>query len=225
MRTVLRINEAAAESALRVGSHQVGSGLLPILLQPLGSDSDESYRSFAADVRVLADAAAGLPATPGPALDQMLRLSSAPDTEGAASAQTAILCADQAATSRNPQHYFADIEAHRDRDPLYGPLLRNITPCSFWPSAPVEPPTAFRNDVPALLVGSTGDPAALYRHQRSLHRTLTASRLVTLPDTFRHGVYSPFNSTTSACVDSAVDRYLLTGALPPGDTRCEPEGD
>lgn len=76
-------------------------------------------------------------------------------------AGTPILCADRTA-SHDPETYFRDIEAHRAHEPLFGPLVRNITPCAYWPTAPAEQPTVVHNDAPALMVGATGDPVTPY---------------------------------------------------------------
>lgn len=52
-----------------------------------------------------------------------------------------------------------------------------------------------------------------------MHRRLTGSRLVTLQDAYLHGLYGQFQAD-HACVNAAVDRYLLGGALPPTDLNC-----
>ncbi|MER5421620.1 alpha/beta hydrolase [Streptosporangium roseum] len=218
--TVDRINRAVARGPLRVGRHRVDSGVLPQLLWNVtAGDSDEAYASFAADVQVLRDAARGVAVTPTPVLEQVLTGLSSPDAEGSASVQTAIQCADRDA-SRDPETYYRDIQAHRADEPLFGPLTRNLTPCSFWPTTPAEPPTRVRNDVPVLMVGATGDPAATYAGQRAAHRALTGSRLVTLRGAFRHTVYGGLFSPGNACVDSAVNRYLIDGVMPAADTTC-----
>ncbi|WP_433236160.1 alpha/beta hydrolase [Streptosporangium sp. CA-135522] len=218
--TVNRIDQAAERGPLRVGDHRVDSRVLPQLLWNVtAGDSDEMYAGFAADVRVLSDAARGVKVTPTPLLEQVLTGLSSPDADGTASVQTAIQCADRAA-SRDPDTYYRDIQAHRVDEPLFGPLIRNLTPCSFWPVAPAEPPTRVRNDVPVLLVGATGDPAATYPGQQAAHRALTGSRLVTLRDAFRHTVYAGLFAPRNTCVDNAVNRYLIDGVLPARDATC-----
>ncbi|MBG0828009.1 alpha/beta fold hydrolase [Planomonospora sp. ID67723] len=218
--TVDRINRAAARNPLRVGRHRVGSRVLPQLLWNVtAGDSDEAYARFAADVRVLRDAARGSEVTPTPVLEAVLADLSAPDADGYFSVQTAIQCADRA-VSRDPEAYYRDIRAHRADEPLFGPLTRNITPCSFWPARPAEPATKIRNDVPVLMVGATGDPAATYPGQRAMHRALTGSRMVTLRGAFRHTVYGGLFAPRNACVDRAVNRYLADGVLPARDATC-----
>jgi len=45
-------------------------------------------------------------------------------------------------------------------------MLRNITPCAFWPTAPVEAPTTIGNPNAVLMVGADGDPAAPFPGQQ-----------------------------------------------------------
>ncbi|WP_189325358.1 alpha/beta hydrolase [Streptomyces flaveus] len=221
MATMDRINQAATRGPLRVGSHKVDSRLLSqILWSVTGGDSEEVYADYAADVRVLSDAARGIEVTPPKALDEALTdLSTSTDADGTFSVQTAIQCADRA-VSRDPETYYRDIQAHRADEPLFGPLTRNISPCSFWPTAPAEPPTKVHNAVPVLMVGATGDPAAVYPGQQVAHRALAGSRLVTLRGAFRHTVYAGLFAPQNKCIDDTVNRYLIEGKLPNTDTTC-----
>ncbi|MET7280393.1 alpha/beta hydrolase [Kribbella sp. NPDC005582] len=136
------------------------------------------------------------------------------------SATVANQCADRAAP-RDPAIYYRDIQAHRLTEPLYGPLARDISPCAFWPTTPIEPPTTIATSHPVLMLAATGDPATPYPGQLAMHQALAGSRLVTLANTYRHGVYG-----ASPCVDAAVATYLTTNALPPTDQTCpEPNQD
>ncbi|MEV0681449.1 alpha/beta hydrolase [Actinosynnema sp. NPDC050436] len=215
--TVEEVRRAATRRPLRVGDHRVDAATLPGLLLTV-DDSDASYAAFSARVRVLRDAAGGAPVTPTPDLAQILALYDDPGVSAAFgfSAGEANKCADRAA-SRDPESYYRDIRAHQAAEPLYGPLARDITPCAFWPTAPVEPPTAVGNAHPALIVGASGDPVTPYRGQLTLHRALSGSRMVTLAGAFRHGVHG---FAGAACVDRAVERYLLDGVLPAADVTC-----
>jgi pimeloyl-ACP methyl ester carboxylesterase len=215
--TVARISEVAVRSPLRVGKYRVGTHVLPyFLFISLYDDSGQAYAEFAESVRVLSEAAHGARATPTPSLEQFLAgvftgAGTATDRAG-----TPILCADRA-VSHDPGTYFRDIQAHRADEPLFGPLLRNITPCAFWPTRPAERPTTISNDVPALMVGADGDPVAPYAGQLAMHRALAGSRLVTLRGSFHHTVYLVAGST---CIDTAVSRYLISGILPARDAAC-----
>ncbi|MEV6973194.1 alpha/beta hydrolase [Kitasatospora sp. NPDC093806] len=218
--SVERVRRAAERAALTVGTLRIDARTLPQVLWTVSAgDDDNAYEGFSALARVLLDAAEGRPADPTPLLEAVLTGLASPDTGGYAATQTAIMCADRAA-SRDPLAYYRDIQAHRADEPLFGPLTRNLTPCTFWPAEPAEPPTRVRNAVPVLLVGADGDPAATYPGQLSAHRALTGSRLVTLRGAFRHTVYAGLFAPRDTCVDAAVDRYLLDGVLPAQDTDC-----
>lgn len=90
--------------------------------------------------------------------------------------------------------------------------------CAFWP-APVEPRVDVHNATPVLIVQATGDPVAAYREGVGLHRTMTASRLVTLRDVIVHGAFT----VPSSCVSQAVETYLRDGGLPATDLTCRAE--
>ncbi|WP_432974387.1 alpha/beta fold hydrolase [Dactylosporangium sp. CA-233914] len=214
---VERIYAAARRRPLQVGSHQVeGSEIAGLLLTV--EDTDAAYAGFSAKVRNLRDAANGVSVTPSSDLDQTLALYASTDVlaELGMSATTANQCAERPA-SRDPKTYWRDIREHLATEPLYGPLFRNITPCAFWPTNPIEAATTVDNNHPALIVSAGGDPVAAYSEQLAMHAALHGSRMLTLAGAFRHGVYL---ADGNACVDTAVERYLLDGVLPAGDRTC-----
>jgi pimeloyl-ACP methyl ester carboxylesterase len=67
---------------------------------------------------------------------------------------------------------------------------------------------------PVLFVGNHWDPATSYRQAVSAAKLLPGSRLLS-SDNWGHTAYG-----TSACVTTAVDRYLLRGTLPAAGTVC-----
>lgn len=210
-----RIRRTTDRHPLKVGEYRVESRQLPLLLWA-STDLNDTYPDMAAGVRVLRDAARGQKVTPTPPLEAALAAFASPESGGEfGSVQVAILCADRA-VSRNQETYWRDIQAHRATEPLYGPFIRNITPCAFWPTDPVEPPTEIGNDVPALILNATGDTQTIYTGAMNLHRAMTGSRLLTLKNAVQHGVYF----TGSTCADSAVNHYLLDGVLPVADLTC-----
>ncbi|MEJ3744010.1 alpha/beta hydrolase [Actinomycetes bacterium KLBMP 9797] len=213
---VAGIHRAAVRRPLAVGGYAVDQHLLPMLLfSGLYDDRDAPSAEFAAAVRVLRDAAAGRPVTPTPALEEELRFATTGADSHYGSVQMAIICGDRAAP-RNPETYWRDIQAHRTGGSLFEPFTRNLNPCAFWPEPPRERPTRISNDVPALIVQSTGDPATLYRYAQAMHRALPASRLLTL-DARIHAVYANYGN---ACVDGQVNAYLASGVLPGTDRTC-----
>jgi pimeloyl-ACP methyl ester carboxylesterase len=71
---------------------------------------------------------------------------------------------------------------------------------------------------PVLVVGTTGDPAAPYAGAEAMHTRIAGSTLLTF-DSTEHTAYG---TGRSACVDEAVDAYLVAGTVPPAGTRCAP---
>ena len=183
----------------------------------LGTDTEETYALWSQLMRLFYDAARGRKVALPPEVGELFESLSATEESSEASAFWATLCADRAASSRDPETYYRDIQAHRTDEPFYGPPNRNVTPCTFWPASPAEAPTQVQNAVPVLMVAATGDPAVPYPGQLAMHRALTGSRLITLKGAFRHGVYL---FEDNKCVNDRVNHYLLTGDLPAADTTC-----
>jgi hypothetical protein len=66
-----------------------------------------------------------------------------------------------------------------------------------------------------MIIGTTRDPATPYQWALGLHKIIQNSRLISLDADGHTG-----QGRGSACVDTAVDRYLLTGVLPAADLAC-----
>lgn len=214
---VHRLDRLAAQKPLRAGPYRIGPHVYPYLLfSGLGDDSAASYGALAGEVAYLARSANGSKARPNAQFEAVLAGIYRGTGEATDRAGTPILCADRAA-SREPATYLRAIERRRKADPLFAPLAWNITPCAFWRSRPLEPPTRIGNATPALMVGAADDPVTPHAGQLQMHRDLTGSRLVTLADAFRHGV---FLAAGSRCIDDAVTRYLVAGRLPARDATC-----
>lgn len=211
LRTVDEIFRKAVTNPITLGPLTITADMIPGLLLTV-DDSDTSYAELSQQVRVLRDAT-----DPTPAMASKLALYTDTTTvpEFGFSATVANQCADRPA--RPIDAYFADIERHRDAEPLFGPLARHLTPCAVWPTTPAEPATAIDNRLPALLIGATGDPVAPAAGQRAMRRALSGSRSITLAAAFRHGVYL---IDGGRCVDNAVERYLLDDFLPADDSTC-----
>ncbi len=130
---------------------------------------------------------------------------------------TATTCLDQ------PELGAAEAEAARARVAQVAPVLGDAVagegggPCEGWPVPPVRTPApiAAPGAAPILVVGTTGDPATPYRWAQALAGQLESGRLLTFEGeghtAYRQG---------SACVDAAVDAYLLDGVLPGEGAAC-----
>lgn len=104
-------------------------------------------------------------------------------------------------------------------DPFLGGFASSF-PLGCDPRLPRPPATEQVGDVrvtnaaPVLVIGTTDDPATPYSGAQDTSARLAGSRLLTFVST-EHTSY-----TKSACIDAAVDAYLLRGRLPPVGTRC-----
>jgi pimeloyl-ACP methyl ester carboxylesterase len=213
--TVQRVYAASARRPLTVGSYAVDDTLVPaLIITPLTDDTENG--ELAEVVQVLARAAGGETVEPTEGMTETL--GSLLDGVGSAThtAQTATLCGD-AAVSRDPEVYWRDIQRHRASSPLFEPLARTITPCSFWPHAPAERPVDVHNGTPALIVQAEHDVNSQLPGAQALHRALTGSRMIVLAGVRTHGVYL-FRG--ASCVDDAVGAYLRSGRLPATDLTC-----
>jgi hypothetical protein len=120
---------------------------------------------------------------------------------------------------RDPEIYWRDVRRGLAQYPVFGGVGANINPCAFWSWEPREQPTHVSGNVPALLVGATGDTRTIYSNTVSMHRALKGSRLVTLRGANVHAPYQASYGNT--CVNDQVNQYLLTGRLPDRDIVCQ----
>jgi pimeloyl-ACP methyl ester carboxylesterase len=219
LHTVSVISDAARRRPLQVGGFEVTADMLPGVINTRSAGPEAFYQVLSAEVGNLLDAANGKTVTPVPRLASYLGSFTDPTVSATdhASPSQALECADRAA-QRDPEFYWNDIQDHLATEPFYGPLRRDITPCAFWPVAPIEPPTTIDNHHRLLMVGGTGDPAVPYAGQLVMHQALHGSRMVTLNGAFGHVQYL---KAGNACVDTTVQNYLLGGPLPSHDLTCQ----
>ncbi|CCH28150.1 alpha/beta hydrolase [Actinosynnema sp. NPDC047251] len=205
----------SAKQPIRIGGHTVDAKLLPVLYFIL-LDRPDRYGPTAAATRNLLEAAAGRQVAIDPLVEgSLLALTSgqaAPDADG----QTAVTCGDVAYPG-NPDKYWNDIQRNRAKEPVYAAMVRNVSPCAFWPK-PKEKPTVVTNNRPALIVQATGDTRTPYEHGVNLRKALTGSRLVTLKDVPAHAIFGLY---PNKCVEDQVNTYLATGTLPARDVTCQ----
>jgi len=102
--------------------------------------------------------------------------------------------------------------------PIFGPYLAyGGLACRYLPNLSRVEHIEIRKieTKPILIVGTTRDPATPYRWAQSLAKIFAGSVLITLDGDGHTG-----HGRGSTCVDSAVDRYLLTGATPKSSLLC-----
>jgi pimeloyl-ACP methyl ester carboxylesterase len=128
-------------------------------------------------------------------------------------AYPAINCTDLV-DRRSGRQVMAD--AARLRHTVFGHEMMSGALCPQWPVTPtVRPhPVTARGAAPILVVGTTRDAATPYEWAVSTARQLSSGHLLTRRAS-GHVAY-----TRSACVTAAVDRYLVSGALPPAGHVC-----
>lgn len=201
--------------------HHLDDNTLPLLVQRWLNQEDDNA-SLAGAVRDLVDAADGRPVTPSTELVARLAFFDAQDPmlDNGLAAAWANFCNDGSWPS-GPRPYWRGIQRSRHTQPLFGPLVNNITPCAFWPATSTKPPIAIGNAVPILMVQAERDNTTLLASAQRLHDRLTGSRLVTAP-VRAHGVYGRATEgyTPVPCIDRVVNDYLGGGALPDQDKSC-----
>jgi pimeloyl-ACP methyl ester carboxylesterase len=102
--------------------------------------------------------------------------------------------------------------------PRFGPyLLWGSLACANWPVKPQNKPHVIKaaGAKPIIVVGTTRDPATPYEAAVSLAHQLESGVLVTR-DGDGHTGYHEGN----ACVDGAVETFLLQGIAPTSDIKC-----
>ncbi len=131
-----------------------------------------------------------------------------------------ILCDDR----EDPVPSFDDYRAEYEREVAQYPLLGayvGSTVLGCDPRLPRPPASEQVGDLrvtgaaPILVVGTTRDPATPFAGAQNLVTRLAGSRLLTF-DSTEHTAYSK-----NACIDRAVNTYLLRGTLPPEGTVCK----
>lgn len=103
----------------------------------------------------------------------------------------------------------AEFEA---KAPIFGPYLAYAgLACRYFPAVKQAEHIAINklDTDPILIIGTTRDPATPYKWAQSLAKLFDSSVLITLDGDGHTG-----HGRGSKCVDSAVDRYLLTGITP-----------
>ncbi|MFI6845384.1 alpha/beta hydrolase [Kitasatospora sp. NPDC050467] len=136
-------------------------------------------------------------------------------------ANGAIRCADNAAPAPSPERAQQAVARLRAEAPLFS---RGVTVddysepgCAYWPFKTPEKAHAIRAEGadPILVVGSTGDPATPYASAEALAKGFANATLLTRVGE-GHGAFGRGN----ACIDAALQAYLVEGTLPAAGTRC-----
>ena len=112
----------------------------------------------------------------------------------------------------------AEEPAYEAASPRFGSfLLWGSLPCANWPVKPEDKPHPIKaaGAKPIVVIGTTRDPATPYEWAVGLAHELESGVLITR-DGDGHTGYKQGN----ACVDAAVENYLLQGTAPAADMKC-----
>ncbi|MCM6775211.1 alpha/beta hydrolase [Nocardia sp. CDC159] len=210
--TVEELVRALGRQPVVLDDFSIDDHWLPFILHNMVNN----YRSNAAVAQTIREIVDAVGQPPAAARTPRLRATLTALRTGENSALAEIACSDAGAPT-DPAWYQRNIEATRATQPVFGAMANNIQPCAFWPR-PVEPPTAVRNSVPALILQATGDPRTPYAHALQLHAAMPESRLITLRDTRIHMTFRP---DLSSCIRFAINAYYTTGLRPAADATCE----
>ncbi len=128
-----------------------------------------------------------------------------------------IYCLDHAET-RTVEEIAADAVRLETEYPPFGDDIGwGSLGCALWPVEAVVPTQklAARGAGPILVVGTTQDPATPYEWAQGLAEQLSSGVLLT-----REGEGHTGYGMGSACIDEAVEGYLIRGVVPDDGTRC-----
>ncbi|WP_419996222.1 alpha/beta hydrolase [Streptomyces boninensis] len=132
---------------------------------------------------------------------------------------TAVSCLDQPAAFDDPDEVEKKEKAFEKDSPVFGrDFAWAALNCGDWPVKATGEANRIeaKGAGPILVVGTTRDPATPYIWAKSLASQLSSGVLLTY-DADGHTAYG----RGSRCIDSAVDRYLLTGKAPEDGTSCD----
>jgi pimeloyl-ACP methyl ester carboxylesterase len=131
-------------------------------------------------------------------------------------AETAVDCIDRPWPKTLAAWQSAAASAARAAPVFGAPIMWGSLACAYWP-VPAAAPVRIRaaGAPPILVVGTTRDPATPFRWARALARDLSSGVLLG----WNGDGHTAYRSG-SACVDTAVDRYLISLTPPRNTTMC-----
>jgi pimeloyl-ACP methyl ester carboxylesterase len=130
-------------------------------------------------------------------------------------AETAVDCLDRP-WPRSLSAYRSAAAAAAKAAPIFGAaLMWGSLPCAYWPVRAAPARLRGAGAPPILVVGTTRDPATPFRWAQGLAHDLASGVLLGWNGD-GHTAYM----VDSSCVDSTVDRYLISLVVPRNGTVC-----
>jgi hypothetical protein len=143
------------------------------------------------------------------------RMPLAPDAEGATF--LGIVCNDHPTTYTRASLIKRSAELGA-KYPLRGWATVGAWACPFWPRPPVTTARVTGKGLPPMLmVQAARDPATPLAGAARANAATKGTRMLVVRHEGDHGLYASGN----ACVDTAVERFILTGTLPPVGATCD----
>ncbi|MFD8518756.1 alpha/beta hydrolase [Streptomyces capillispiralis] len=133
-------------------------------------------------------------------------------------ANAAVNCLDLPPAFDSPDQVRRALPAFEKASPVFGEGLAWASlNCAYWPVGATGEARRIeaKGAAPIVVVGTTRDPATPYRWAEALAGQLSSARLLTYEGD-GHTAYG----RGSACVDSAINAYLLDGTPPRKGKRC-----
>ena len=122
--------------------------------------------------------------------------------------------------ARSTEQFTKDAQEFAAKAPIFGPYIAYAgLHCQFFPQPKtqrVANTTTTITTAPIIVIGTIRDPATPYSWSVSLSMIFKGSSLISLDGDGHTG-----HGRGSACVDNAVDAYLLSGTLPPANLVCD----
>jgi pimeloyl-ACP methyl ester carboxylesterase len=122
--------------------------------------------------------------------------------------------------ARTTEEFTEDAQEFAAKAPIFGPYIAYAgLHCQFFPQPKtqrVANTTTTITTAPIIVIGTIRDPATPYSWSVSLSKIFKGSSLISLDGDGHTG-----HGRGSACVDNAVDAYLLSGTLPPANLVCD----
>lgn len=121
---------------------------------------------------------------------------------------------------RTADQYTIDAKEFATKAPIFGPYIAYAgLNCQFFPKPKTQRVANTTTTIltsPIIVIGTLRDPATPYSWSVSLAKIFKGSSLISLDGDGHTG-----HGRGSACVDGAVDAYLLRAVLPPTDLMCD----
>lgn len=129
-------------------------------------------------------------------------------------ASIATICADEVLPLTTAE-VDAQIDSFVRVAPRFGEFIGRDYTCSLWPTQkPTQQELKISSVAPIVVIGSTNDPVTPLASSQSMSAALQNSRFIKV-NSSRHTSY-----LKNECATQLVDAFLISGTLPPMNSRC-----